>query len=472
MQIIKNYLYNAGYQIFILLIPLITTPYLARTIGPTGVGINAVTNSNIQYFILFGSIGISLYGNRQIAFVRENKDQLSKTFYEIFFLRLITITFAYLAFILFLAVNTKFKMYYFAQSFAIIAAAFDISWFFMGVENFRVTVLRNTLVKIITLVAIFTFVKSYNDLFTYILILSLSLLFGNLILFPGLRQYVSLPKFRQLNLKKHIKPSLVLFIPQIATQIYLVVNKTMLGQLAPIQQAGFFDQSDKIIKMVLAIVTASGTVMLPHVANAFIKGEHQKTKSFLYTSFQFSGLVSIPLMFGVAAVSRTFVPLFFGNNFLDVIPLMSVESIVILMIAWSNVIGVQYLLPTKQNSKYTKSVVIGAIINIIANVPLIIWIGALGATTATVISEVFVTIYQIWSIRNQIEYRYLFKNFSSFLIAGITMFIIVYYLNGIFTANWIMLALEVLIGIISYLLMLIVLKVKVIDIFNAFKNAD
>lgn len=155
MQVIKNYLYNASYQVFILLIPLITTPYLARVLGPTGVGINAYTNSIIQYFILLGSIGVNLYGNRQIAFVRDDKDKMTKTFYEIFLMRIMTITLAYAAFLIFLLLNRNYHVYYLAQSISIIAAAFDVSWFFMGVENFGVTVLRNFVVKIITLISIF-----------------------------------------------------------------------------------------------------------------------------------------------------------------------------------------------------------------------------------------------------------------------------------------------------------------------------
>lgn len=195
MRVVRNYLYNAFYQIFILLVPLITTPYLSRVLGPVGIGINAYTNSIIQYFILFGSIGINLYGNRQIAFVREDRKELTKTFYEIFFLRILTIFVALLAFMFFLLSTNQYHVYYLAQSVSIIAAAFDISWFFMGVENFAVTVLRNFVVKIVTLISIFSFVKSEADLWLYILILSLSLLLGNLTLFPNLKKYIDRPIF-------------------------------------------------------------------------------------------------------------------------------------------------------------------------------------------------------------------------------------------------------------------------------------
>ncbi|MCH4015478.1 MAG: polysaccharide biosynthesis C-terminal domain-containing protein [Pediococcus pentosaceus] len=462
MQVVKNYLYNASYQVFVLLIPLITTPYLARVLGPTGVGINAYTNSIIQYFILFGSIGVNLYGNRQIAFVRDDKDKMTKTFYEIFLMRIMTIVLAYAAFLIFLMTTGSYHAYYLAQSVSIIAAAFDISWFFMGVENFGVTVLRNFVVKIVTLISIFTFVKSFDDLNIYIMILSLSLLIGNMTLFPNLRRYIGKVKLKNLRIWQHLKPSMVLFVPQIATQIYLVVNKTMLGSMTSVQAAGYFDQSDKMIKMILAVVTATGTVMLPHVANAFMKGEVEKTKQFLYNSFSFVTALSVPMMFGIAAISSKFVPLFFTDKFLAVTPLMMVESVVILLIAWSNALGTQYLLPTNQNGAFTKSVVFGAAVNIIVNIPFIIFWGALGATLSTVLSELAVTGYQLYVLRRQIDYHSLFIDIEKYFFAGIIMFIMVYSLDRMLPNSWTMLIIEVVVGMICYGIFLMILKAKII----------
>ncbi|MCI1366272.1 flippase [Pediococcus pentosaceus] len=462
MQVVKNYLYNASYQVFVLLIPLITTPYLARVLGPTGVGINAYTNSIIQYFILFGSIGVNLYGNRQIAFVRDDKDKMTKTFYEIFLMRIMTIVLAYAAFLIFLMTTGSYHVYYLAQSVSIIAAAFDISWFFMGVENFGVTVLRNFVVKIVTLISIFTFVKSFDDLNIYIMILSLSLLIGNMTLFPNLRRYIGKVKFKNLRIWRHLKPSMVLFVPQIATQIYLVVNKTMLGSMTSVQSAGYFDQSDKMIKMILAVVTATGTVMLPHVANAFMKGEVEKTKQFLYNSFSFVTALSVPMMFGIAAVARKFVPLFFTDKFLAVTPLMMIESIVILLIAWSNALGTQYLLPTNQNGAFTKSVVLGAVVNIVVNVPFIMLWGALGATMSTVLSEIAVTGYQLFVIRRQINYWNLFTDTGKYILAGFLMFISVFALDTKLPNSWLMLIIEVIIGISIYATLLIIMKTKIV----------
>ncbi|USS88928.1 polysaccharide biosynthesis C-terminal domain-containing protein [Fructilactobacillus cliffordii] len=458
MKVIKNYLYNAFYQIFILLVPLVTSPYLARVLGPTGVGINDFTNAVIQFFIIFGSIGVALYGNRQVAYVRNNREKLTNTFYEIFFMRIITIGIAYVAFFIFLSLVHRFQIYYLAQSFSLLAAAFDISWFFQGVENFAVTVLRNLIVKIITLISIFTLVKSYDDLAIYILILSLSALIGNLTLFPSLRRYIGLPNWKNFHLWHHLYPSLVLFIPEIATQIYLYVNKYMLGIMTNVTQAGYFGQSDKIVKMSLAVVTATGMVMLPHVANAFQRGEMDRVRGYLYTTFEFVTALSIPLTFGIAAVARTFVPLFFSTKFMPVIPLMMLESVVIILIAWSNAIGVQYLVPTGQNKAYNYSVIIGAIVNIVANVPLILLIGTVGATLATVLSETCVTIYQVYAIRNQVNLRKLFEGYFKYFIAGVVMFAVVFAIDLKAPDTWLALFVEIMVGMICYALMLIILR--------------
>lgn len=471
MQLIKNFAYNASYQIFILIVPLITTPYLSRTLGPSGVGINSYTGSIMQYFIIFGCLGTNIYASRKIAFVRDDREKLSQTFWEIFILRaillLISLVFFYVSFIYF---NHEFLSYYVAQSISIMATIFDISWFFMGIEKFSVTVMRNFIVKIISVICIFIFVKSFSDLFLYILIISLSGFVGNISMFNGLKGEILKPSFNKINIIQHFVPSVLLFIPEIATQIYLILNKTMLGAIISVQASGFFDQSDKIVKIILAVVTATGTVMLPHVANAFSNGEIGKTKQYLYDSFNMVTCISIPMFFGLVAISSKLVPLFFSNKFLIVSPLMKIESIIVVLIAWSNAIGMQYLLPTRQTKKYTVSVIIGAMTNIILNIPLIIMFQTYGAVVATVLSELFVTLYQMYSVRKQISIKLLFNDFYRYTLSGIIMFAIVYYINMKTATTWSLLFLEILIGVCVYGLMVLILNTSFIKIVKKVKN--
>ncbi|MFB9769765.1 flippase [Lactiplantibacillus modestisalitolerans] len=470
MKIVKNYLYNVGYNILTLITPLVTVPYISRVLGPTGVGINATTNSVITYFLLAGTVGITIYGNREIAIIRDNIEKRSKTFWEIEFLQLITISLAYVAFLLFLYFQSDLKIYFFYQSFYIIAGALDISWFFMGLEDFKKTVLRNMLIKLLSLIAIFTLVKTKNDVGVYILILSISQLLGNMTLWTYLPRLVNKPQFRQLKVFSHLKASLLLFVPQVATTIYLALNKTMLWKLDSVSASGFYDYSDKLVKLVLAIVTSTGTVMLPHIANLYAKKEIKQVKGYLYTSFDFVLSVSIPMSFGIAALATTLAPWFFGEQFSLVNHLLMIEAPVIILIGLSNVIGQQFLLPTKKMGTYTKSVVLGAVTNIIVNVPLILVMGVQGAMVATLLSEMVVTTYQLIKVRKILKMKQLFKNLMKYSASGIFMFIIVYRLNINMKISTVSLIEQIIVGILCYVGVLLILQPDILKKINFLKK--
>ena len=463
MKIVKNYLYNVGYNILILLTPLLTVPYISRVLGPTGVGINATTNSVITYFLLAGTVGITIYGNREIAFIREDFEKRSQVFWEIELLQITTIGLAYLAFCIFLFFQNQLKMYFFYQSFLIIAGAFDISWFFMGLEDFKKTVLRNILVKIISLFAIFVLVKTKNDVGIYILILSLSQLLGNVTLWPYLNRIVRVPKIATLHIFKHLKPSLSLFIPQVAITIYLAVNKTMLWQLDNVTASGYYDYSDKLIKLVLAIVTSIGTVMLPHIANLYARKKMKQVKEYLYISFDFVLFIAIPMCFGIAALATSLAPWFFGSEFTMVNKLLMIEAPVIILIGLSSVIGQQYLLPTKQTRTYTVSVVLGAVTNIVINIPLILKYGVYGAMIATLLSELTVTSYQLIKVRTALKLSKLFANVGKYMFAAVIMFMPVYVLNICMKISAISLFFQIIIGLLIYIGMICILQPSILQ---------
>ena len=168
MKILKNYFYNMAYQILLLIVPLLTMPYISRTLGPQGLGTYSYTNSIMSYFVLLGNLGITLYGSRQIAYVQSDKIERSKLFWEITILKLVTVGFATLMLVLFLMYYSEYRFLIIAQSLTLIASAFDVSWYFMGVEDFKKTVLRNILIKIASLILIFTLVHSESDIIIYI----------------------------------------------------------------------------------------------------------------------------------------------------------------------------------------------------------------------------------------------------------------------------------------------------------------
>ncbi|TSO25685.1 flippase [Lactobacillus sp. LL6] len=462
MKVIRNYLYNVGYQVLAIIVPLITSAYVSRVLRPEGVGANAFTNSIINYFILVASMGIGYYGNRQIAYVRENRKKMAQTFWEIQIVKTIMTLLAIIAFEVFMIFYTRQPEYMWAQSINLVAVTFDISWFYEGIEDFKVTVLKNSVVKIISMIAIFLFIKGPYDVTLYIVVLALSTFLGNLTLWPNIKRDLPKVSINILNPWKHFLPMFELFVPQIATQIYVQLNKTMLGGMVNETASGYYQYSDNLVKLILALVTATGTVMLPHVANAVVKGNMKQVNNMLYKSFDFVSAVSYPMMFGLAAISLTLAPKYYGSGYGPVGPAMMIESIVILMIAWSNVLGVQYLLPLKKNHQFTASVTCGAIVNIILNIPLIHNWGLYGAMWSTVISEIAVTLYQLMVVRKLLSWKQLFADSWKYFISGGIMFFVVFWMNRHLKDSWPMMGLEVLVGVVVYVTMVILLRAKIV----------
>lgn len=463
MKVIKNYFYNLSYQVLSLIVPLITSAYVSRTLQPAGVGANAFTGSIIQYFVLLANMGIGYYANRQIAYVRENKEKLSKTFWEIQILKTIMTLWAYVAFEIFMIFYTKQSGYMWAQSVNLVAVAFDISWFYDGLENFKITVLKNSLVKLVSTAAIFIWVKGPNDVIIYILILALSTLLGNLTLWPDVFKDTIHIKRKFLNPFRHFLPMVELFIPQIAIQVYVQLNRTMLGVMVNEKASGFYQYSDNLVKLLISFATASGAVMLPHVANAVAHGDMKGVNRMLYKSFDFISALAYPMAFGLAAISLTLAPKYYGPGYGPVGQAMMIESIIILMIAWSNAIGVQYLLPLNKNKEFTISVTLGAIVNIILNFPFIELWGLNGAMFATVASEASVTAYQLWVIRKLVDYKVLFHNNLKYFISSLLVFVTVFTMNRHTPDTWLMMFVQVIVGAIIYIGMLYVLKVSIIN---------
>ena len=408
-------------------------------------------------------MGIGYYGNRQIAYVREDSHKMAQTFWEIQIVKTMMTLLSIIAFEIFMMFYTRQPEYMIAQSINLVAVAFDISWFYEGIEDFKVTVLKNSFVKLISMAAIFLLIKGPYDVTLYIVVLAVSTLLGNLTLWPNIKKDLPKININILNPWRHFLPMAELFIPQIATQVYVQLNKTMLGGMVSETSAGYYQYSDNLVKLILALVTATGTVMLPHVANAVSKGNMREVNQMLYKSFDFVSAVSYPMMFGLAAISLTLAPKYYGPGYDPVGPAMMIESIVILMIAWSNVLGVQYLLPINHQRDFTVSVTVGAVVNVILNIPLIHNWGLDGAMWSTVISEISVTLYQLWAVKGLLNYRQLFLNSWKYLLSGIIMFVLVFWMNQHFQDSWLMMGLEIIIGVIIYGVMIIFFKAPIID---------
>lgn len=470
--ITKNYIYNLIYQILVLILPLITTPYISRVLGSENIGIYSYTISIATYFILFGSLGVALYGQRQIAYEQKKGKKLSKTFWEVVILRFITMAISMIIFYFAFVNGEQYQVYYKILLLELLANCFDISWFFQGLEEFKKTVTRNIIVKLISVISIFIFVKNSDDLGIYFWIYVLSTLIGNMSLWAYLPKYLKNIKIKQLNIVQHVKPTIGLFIPQIAIQVYTVLDKTMIGAIiSDKSEVGYYEQGQKIIKILLTVITSLGTVMMPRIANTFASGEKEKVTNYMKKSFNMVFLLAFPMILGVIAVSKSFVPVFFGQGYDKVAILMSIISPILLLIGLSNVTGTQYLLPTKRQKEYTISVVGGAIVNFIMNACLIWKFGAIGASIGTVIAELSVTLIQMYFVRKDFNLKEVFKLSKNYLISSIVMFIVCLFIGRFINNNLISTIVQVTIGGLTYGICLLILKDNFIfEVLDRIKN--
>ncbi|MFS0596011.1 oligosaccharide flippase family protein [Peribacillus frigoritolerans] len=421
-----NFSYNIIYQLFLIILPLFTAPYVTRVLGASNLGIYSYTYSIANYFLLFAMLGILNYGNRNVAYNSDNKEHLSKTFWNIYALQLLTSIVIITLYIIYLnCFNIDNKTIAILQICYLFSCVFDINWFFFGMEKFKITVTRNIIIKLITVVLIFIFVTESDDLWIYTLILSIGTLFSQLIMWIFIRKYIDFykPNFKEIVV--HIKPIIILFIPVIAVSVYKIMDKIMIGNLSNIAQVGYFEYALLIVNVPLTICVALATVMLPRMSKLVASGNTKKGERYIELSMMFSVCISVGLSFGIASIATVFTPIFYGPDFIVTGYLIELLAPTVMFTAWANVIRTQYLIPNGMDSSYILSVLMGAIVNIIINLLLIPKIGAYGAVIGTFCAEATVCILQSVAVRKHLEIRKYFKDNIPFVIIGIIMFLFV-----------------------------------------------
>lgn len=458
-KLVKNYIYSVLYQLLLVITPFITTPYLTRVLGLELLSINTFTANLVQWFVLFGMMGVNTYGNREIAKVRDDKQLLSKTFFEIFTMQFCSMCISSVVYAIFVGFQEEsLKIYLLLQSITLLSVALDITWFFYGVEDFKKASIRNMLVKIVGIVLIFMFVKGTDDLIKFILINTIVGVCGQLIMWAQLKQYVRFTKISFKGVIKHFKPNISLFIPQIAISVYSVLDITMLGYLGPNRdEVNLYEQAQKFVKMFLFFITSIGSVMLPRVTNVYHNGKIDQVNAYLNKTFKFALYMAIPMIFGIAGVIQNFVNWFLPASYYPVGMMIKVTSPIILFISLSNVFGTQYMVPTGDIKHYTYSVVSAAVLNFIINLTLIPRFGAYGAIAGSLCAELSVTLIQYYFIHNKIKLAISFRELATIIIASIIMGLTVAYVGNI-GCNILVNLLQVACGLVVYIVLLWLLK--------------
>lgn len=454
----KNYLYRVFYEVLLLITPFITTPYVSRVLGADGVGDYSFTHSIITYFMLFGALGTASYGAREIARARDDKKLSSKLFWEIELMTVGTTGICLLVWIGVIIFGDKYRYIYLALTPFLFSIMFDISWYFTGLEKIKNIVIRNSIVRILGIILLFFFVKKKEDILIYCIINSCTVLFGSISMWLYLPNCLEKVDFHELHIRRHLKETMIYFIPSIATSVYTVLDKTLIGAITGSSyQNGYYEQATKVIKIVKSMVfVAVNSVMGARQSYLFAEKRIKEIKSRILKSLSFIYFLGYGALFGLISISKSFVPVFFGNGYEPVIILVSIMSPLIIIVGTSNCLGSQYYIPSGQRKRSSKVIILGSFLNLIFNLIMIpIW-GAIGATIASIIAELVIAIIYVNICDGFIKWGDIWELSWKRIIAGIFMFLSLLLIEKVTILSGIPLVIiQVAVGIFIYIIILI-----------------
>lgn len=456
-----NILLSSLYQVLTLIIPFITAPYISRVLGSNGVGIYSYTGSIQTYFAMFAALGTVTYGAREIARNRTDKKQYSKLFWEIEILTIVTTAVCLVFWGVWILLNKEYQLYYLILTLNLLAVLFDISWFYTGLEQFKYTVFQNSIFKILGTISLFVFINDANDTALYIGIMALTTLLSNMTMWIYLPRFLVKTSLKHLEIKKHFKETLVYFVPTIATSIYTVLDKTMIGLITGnIDENGYYEQATKIINMLKAVTfTALNSVLGARISFLFAKKRYDEIQERIDMSLEYILFMGFAICFGLLGVADRFVPLFFGQGYDRVIGLLYMFSPMVIIIGVSNCLGTQFYTPAGYRKESAKYIIFGAVLNFVLNLFLIPLFWGYGAVISSLAAELSISILYVRHSRGYVSFEKIFRKSLTKLVSGIVMFVIVVLIGKIITTGIVLtIAIQVLIGALTYCGMLLLLK--------------
>ena len=424
MRVLKNYLYNLSYQLLVIVLPVITTPYITRVFSSSALGSYGYYNSIVTYFILLATLGVANYGTKEISGHRKN---VQKTFWGIYSLQVLATC---LALVLYIAtcllIPSMNNLIAYILGFSLLSRGLDISWLFQGMEDFKKITVRNTAVKLLGVASVFIFVKKPSDLYLYIILLVVYDLLGQLSMWLPAREHIGRPHLDIVYAKRHIKPVILLFLPQIAISLYITLDRTMLGALSSTTDVGIYDQALKLLNILLTIVTSLGSVMLPRVSNLLSLGNQKAVNKLHEMSFLVYNLVIFPMIAGILIVNKDFVNFFLGQDFQEARHAIAIMVFRMFFIGWTNIMGIQILIPHNKNREFMLSTTIPAFFSVGLNILLIPSLGYIGASIVSVDTEGLVWLLQLYFTRSYLKEIKILPSMLKILAASLIMYGILY----------------------------------------------
>lgn len=438
-----------------IIFPVITFPYAARVLLPDGIGVVNFFQSIIAYIVLLTSLGIPMYAVREVAKYRDDVEKRNRVTIEITLLSLILCMFGYVVVWLlgeFISqINSQLGLFY-VLSLAIFFTALGVNWFYQAIEDFEFITVRALIFRTLAIISLFLFVKTKEDLLVYAFVVVGSTVGNNFINFIHLRKYITFKQidWRKLTVWVHLKPASRIFVYNVITSIYLILNTVMLGFMEGDSAVGFYTAGNRLSHIVLSVVASLGVVMLPRCSNLIEMGRTKDFSVITHKSWRFVIALALPSTMGLILLATPIIYVFCGKEFFEASSVLCWTAPIIIFIGLSNVLGIQILYPQGKENLVIWSTVGGAFFNFVLNCLLIPLYSYTGAAVSTFIAELVVlTIQIIWG-RKYIPFPIFEKKYLNYLLASLLMSVVVLLLVLSITNIWIVLSAAVIVGCIIY----------------------
>lgn len=459
----KNFVFNLVNSASQLLFPLITFPYASRIMMADGIGQINFFNSIISYISLFTSLGIPMHAIREVAKVRNDMPAMQRVVVEILLLHGMLTIGGYLAVAIICLtvpqVSSDIPLFL-ILSVGIFFSAIGCEWFYQGIEDFKYVAVRGLVFRIISILFLFVFVRSREDILFYAVYTAIGSVGGNLLNFFRLRKYVFCKQviISQLHLFPHFKSALRVFAYIMITSIYLQLNVVLLGFFVDAEAVGYFVAATKLLMIAISISSGLSTVIMPHATNLLSEGKNEEFKMLIQKSYDFIIALTLPLTVGLIFTSESAILLLSGDGFIPAINASRIVAFNILMVGISSVLGIQILYPMGKINKVIICSLMGAVVNVLLNLLLIPHYGHLGTATAYLFAEVAVTLTMAIIGRNIIPIRYFKHQHLNYLYATLAMSFVLYGVHCLHLGSVTTILLMLTLGVSVYFFVLLILR--------------
>lgn len=387
LNVVKNFL--------TIIFPLITFPYVSRILQAENIGKVQFATSIVSYFALIASLGISTYAIREGAFLKKDSEKLKVFCNEIFSFNVITTVISYILLavtMIFINKSSDYLLLIAIQSITIIFTTLGIDWINSIYEDYLYITMRSIFIQVLTLILTFILIRSTNDYFWYAIILVISSVGANILNFFYVKKYIRIKFTFKINIKKHIKPIIILFSSTLATTIYNSADVTMLGIMRGDYIVGIYYIGTKIYGIIKQLLNSAIAVVIPRIASYNSNSKENEKDKLLNKILKVIIFILLPTITGIAVLNKEIVLLISGEEYINSSASLFILSFALLFAVIANFSSNLILVTHKEETKSLIATITAAITNFILNFALIPLWDEKGAALTTVIAEMVAAI--------------------------------------------------------------------------------